>query len=129
MLERKDREISELVVVFVDVDGLKQVNDVHGHQAGDELLALIGEIIRAHLRSYDVGVRYGGDEFVCATPNLAAAEARARFDLISTVLKLLDPEHAISFGIATAEPGESLHRLIIRADTELLRARSSRRRK
>ena len=115
-------------MVFVDVDGLKQVNDVHGHQAGDELLALIGEVIRGSLRSYDMVVRYGGDEFVCAMPNLALKDARARFEKIAEVLALLDPKHGVSFGVAQAKPGESLHRLIIRADTDLLDVRSSRRR-
>ena len=68
-LARAHRTGSGLVLVFVDVDGLKQINDDHGHLAGDELLALISEVIRAHLRSYDTVVRYGGDEFVCAMPN------------------------------------------------------------
>ena len=69
-LSRAHRTGARLVVVFVDVDGLKKINDDHGHLAGDELLTLISEVIRAHLRSYDTVVRYGGDEFVCAMPNL-----------------------------------------------------------
>ena len=67
------------MLTFIDVDRLKQVNDLHGHQAGDELLALIAHVVRAHLRPYDIVVRYGGDEFVCATPNMSEAQARARF--------------------------------------------------
>ena len=70
MLARAHREGTALVLAFVDVDGLKQVNDLHGHQAGDELLALIGEVIRGHLRPYDIVVRYGGDEFVWRMPNV-----------------------------------------------------------
>jgi diguanylate cyclase (GGDEF)-like protein len=125
-VSRAQRERTSLTLAFVDVDKLKQVNDMHGHQAGDELLALIAQVVRAHLRPYDTVVRYGGDEFVCAAPNMSAQEARQRFDSIARVLRLIDPEHSISFGVAEARDGESLHRLIIRADADLLGARASR---
>jgi diguanylate cyclase (GGDEF)-like protein len=125
-LGRANRTGSGLAVVFVDVDGLKQINDDHGHLAGDELLALISEVIRAHLRSYDTVVRYGGDEFVCAMPHLGAAEAQARFEEIADVLRVLDPEHSISFGVAEAGTDDNLQSLISRADDGLLASRASR---
>ena len=125
-LARAHRTGSRLVVVFVDVDGLKRINDEHGHLAGDELLTLISEVVRAHLRSYDVVVRYGGDEFVCAMPNVDAGEAQARFAQIAEVLRLLNPEHSISFGVAEARPDDNLQALIIRADEGLLESRAVR---
>ena len=132
-LEQLTRELSRasriggtLVLVFVDVDGLKKINDDHGHLAGDELLTLVSEIIRAHLRSYDTVVRYGGDEFVCAMPNASAAQAQARFGKIADVLRVLNPDHSISFGVAEAGPDDNLQSLIIRADEGLLEARASR---
>ena len=64
-LERARRLGAKLVIAFLDVDGLKNVNDNHGHLAGDALLRLVGETLRANVRPYDVLVRYGGDEF-CA---------------------------------------------------------------
>jgi diguanylate cyclase (GGDEF)-like protein len=127
MLARAQREGTPLSLVFVDVDKLKLVNDRHGHQAGDELLALIGEVVRAHLRSYDAVVRYGGDEFVCGIANFSESDARARFDDIASILGLLDREHSISFGVAETRSGESLHRLITRADADLLHTRAARR--
>jgi len=78
-LERATRTGGALVLAFIDVDGLKQVNDSRGHLAGDALLRLAGETVRAHIRPSDVIVRYGGDEFVCAMSNLTALEARPRF--------------------------------------------------
>jgi diguanylate cyclase (GGDEF)-like protein len=63
-LERARRAEEGLVVAFVDVDGLKQVNDTEGHFAGDALLIPVANSLRAYLRSYDLVMRFGGDEFV-----------------------------------------------------------------
>lgn len=122
-LERAHRTGGTLVLAFVDVDGLKQVNDTQGHLAGDVLLRLVGETIRANVRPYDLIVRYGGDELVCAMPNLSALEARTRFQMIAAALTAVSPDHSITFGLAAAEPAESLQELLARADTDLLDAR------
>jgi diguanylate cyclase (GGDEF)-like protein len=125
-LERAHRTGAGLVLAFVDVDGLKVVNDSQGHLAGDALLRLLGETLRANLRPYDVIVRYGGDELLCAMPNLSAGEARARFEKIATALAGADGEHSVTFGLAEAEPSDSLQELIARADADFLEARHSR---
>jgi diguanylate cyclase (GGDEF)-like protein len=124
-LERAHRTGTTLVLAFVDVDGLKEVNDRHGHLAGDTLLQHVGETVRANVRPYDVIVRYGGDELVCAMPNLGAAEARARFEKIAAELTVINPEHSVTFGLAEAEPADNLQELIARADADLLEARRS----
>ena len=125
-LERAHRTGATLVLAFVDVDGLKQVNDSQGHLAGDALLRLVGETLRANVRPYDVIVRYGGDELVCAMPNLSGPEARARFKTIAAALKAVDAEHSVTFGLAGAEPADTLQELVARADADLLEARRSR---
>jgi diguanylate cyclase (GGDEF)-like protein len=122
-LERAQRTGAPLLLAFVDVIGLKDVNDTHGHQTGDALLHRVGTTMRANVRSYDVIVRYGGDEFICAMPNLGAPEARARFELIAASLAAIDPEHSITYGLAEAAEGDTVQELIARADAELLRAR------
>ena len=124
-LERAHRTGASLVLAFIDVDGLKQVNDSQGHLAGDALLRLVGETLRANVRPYDVIVRYGGDELVCAMPNLSAREARARFEPIAAALTAIDAEHSVTVGLAEAEPADSLQDLIARADADLLQARRS----
>jgi diguanylate cyclase (GGDEF)-like protein len=124
-LERAQRTNALLVLAFVDVDGLKQVNDSQGHLAGDKLLQLVGETLRANVRSYDVIVRYGGDELLCAMPNLSAPEARARFERIAAILTAANAEHSVTFGLAEAEPADSLQELIARTDADLLEARRS----
>jgi diguanylate cyclase (GGDEF)-like protein len=113
------------MLAFIDVDGLKQLNDSQGHLAGDALLQLLGETLRANVRSYDLIVRYGGDELICAMPNLRASEARTRFERITTLLTAADAKHSITFGLAEAKPADSLQDLIARADADLLKARRS----
>ena len=110
-LERAHRTGAALVLAFIDVDDLKQVNDSHGHLAGDALLKLVGETIRANIRPYDVIVRYGGDEFVCAMPNLSAPSARGRFDKIAAALTAVNAEHSVTVGVAEADPADSLQEL------------------
>jgi diguanylate cyclase (GGDEF)-like protein len=125
-LERAHRTGTLLMLAFIDVDGLKQLNDSRGHLAGDALLQLVGEIVRSNVRPYDVVLRYGGDELVCAMPNLSAAEARARFQKIAAALKAADAERSVSFGLAESEPTDSHERLIARAHANLLEGRRSR---
>ena len=124
-LERAHRTGAKLALAFVDVDGLKAVNDVHGHVAGDALLRLASDTIRANLRSYDVLVRYGGDELLCAMPNLTAADARKRFEKIAEALRSVNSAHSITFGLAEAESTDSLEELVARADDALLKSRRS----
>jgi diguanylate cyclase (GGDEF)-like protein len=125
-LERAHRTGASLVLAFVDIDGLKAVNDSQGHLAGDTLLRLLGETLRANVRPYDVIVRYGGDELLCAMPNLTVREARARFEKIAAALAAADPNHSVTFGLAEAEPADSLEELIDRADADFLEARNAR---
>lgn len=122
-LERAHRTGTSLVLAFVDVDDLKAVNDEQGHLAGDLLLQLVVGTLRANVRPYDVIVRYGGDEFVCAMPNLTAPEARARFERIAASLAAADADHSVTVGLAEAGPADSLQELIARADADLLEAR------
>ena len=53
------------MVAFIDVDGLKAVNDRRGHADGDELLRGVVQCVKRNLRPYDFIMRFGGDEFVC----------------------------------------------------------------
>jgi diguanylate cyclase (GGDEF)-like protein len=124
-LERAHRTGASLTLAFVAVKGLRQVSDSQGHLAGDALLRLVAETVRANLRPYDVVLRYGGGELVCAMPNLSATESRVRFDEIAAALRAVDPGHSVALGLAESEPADSLGELIARADANLLEARRS----
>jgi diguanylate cyclase (GGDEF)-like protein len=65
-------------VMFIDLDHFKQVNDLHGHDVGDELLKIIGGRLAAGLRSGDTVARQGGDEFVIVLAEIAHADDAAR---------------------------------------------------
>jgi len=63
-VQRSRRRGSKLAVIFMDLDGFKQINDLHGHDAGDALLVEVAERLRTHLRASDLLARLGGDEFL-----------------------------------------------------------------
>lgn len=64
MLEDMQKDDEEVFLLFMDIDGLKQVNDEFGHEAGDELIRGMAEIIKQCLTESQIAMRYGGDEFV-----------------------------------------------------------------
>lgn len=126
-LERCRRTGSRLVVAYVDVIGLKQVNDTLGHAAGDEVLKEAVIVMREHLRPYDLIVRLGGDEFVCAMSAMTEVEARERFDQVAAVLTDAHRSSGIRAGFGELLPDESVAHLIARADAQLLESRPAKR--
>jgi diguanylate cyclase (GGDEF)-like protein/PAS domain S-box-containing protein len=74
---RSRRYGEKAAVVFIDVDGLKRINDAHGHQAGDRALKEIAAAVRHRLRDTDVLARIGGDEFAVLVPYADQAQAQA----------------------------------------------------
>ena len=124
-IARAMRTSQPYVVAFVDVDNLKQTNDSLGHRAGDELLRRVVASIRAHLRSYDVIVRVGGDEFVCGLADLTLAEAVKRFSLVNTDLGV--SRAAISFGVSELTAYDTVDDLITRADAAMYEQRRKKR--
>jgi diguanylate cyclase (GGDEF)-like protein len=125
-IDRARRTSTELVVAFVDVNGLKAVNDTEGHLAGDSLLATVADSLRTCLRSYDLIMRYGGDEFVCALPNADTADVRRRFADVSSALAAGATKGSITVGFAEFGPNDTAEDLIRRADVDLLARREHR---
>jgi diguanylate cyclase (GGDEF)-like protein len=123
---RANRTGQGFVVAFLDVDGLKLTNDSLGHAAGDLLLRRVVETLRTQLRSYDLIVRFGGDEFVCALLALDIDQAAERFTLIRATLAA-EAHAAISVGLAEYRLHDSLETLLARADQALLAERQQRR--
>jgi diguanylate cyclase (GGDEF)-like protein len=122
--DRCRRTDGQLVVAYVDVVGLKRVNDSVGHAAGDAMLVRIVEAIKSHLRSYDLIIRLGGDEFLCVVSNMSVPDARERFDAIGAALADAPDGGQIRAGFGGLKPEDTVMDLIARADHDLLDSRA-----
>jgi diguanylate cyclase (GGDEF)-like protein len=125
-IDRAHRTGENLVAAYVDVDGLKAVNDQHGHHAGDQLLQDVVEVLRRDMRSYDLLIRLGGDEFLCVMPGLTSHQARRRFEHLETALPPGPTLRSLSFGLSELRDGEGPSGLIERADQNLISGRGAR---
>lgn len=122
-IARAQRAAQTLVLGFVDVVGLKAINDSDGHNAGDQVLRDVADALRTHLRPYDPIVRYGGDEFVCVLSGLSLTEAKDRLGAVNVALSEGHGHASVTIGLAELQPDDSLESLLQRADTDLYRQR------
>ena len=121
-IQRARREGHSLIAAYADVDGLKSVNDERGHAAGDAMLRTVADGFRRHMRPYDLFVRLGGDEFLCALPNVTLVEVRERFaDLLAELKDSRDG--SVSIGYSELRDGDSADELVRRADIAMLAER------
>src|SRR5262249_3448795 len=112
----------DLSVALIDLDDLKQINDVDGHLAGDDALRrLSGQLRHGVAGTHDVVARWGGDEFVVLLPGTDAAHARIAVEGVGRGLS--DHHLTISAGIADLRPGCNPEDLLRRADSALYRAK------
>lgn len=127
-MDRTDRTKEQLTVVFIDVDGLKGFNDGSGHGAGDDLLRAVVRCVTEEFRSYDLILRFGGDEFVCSLSGDGTDGILARFERISARLNDAIPGATISIGVAERRLEDTLEALIGRADDAMIASRGATRR-
>jgi diguanylate cyclase (GGDEF)-like protein/PAS domain S-box-containing protein len=126
------RQHQPLALMFMDLDHFKQINDRHGHDAGDELLKAVAQRVRGAVRASDTVCRLGGDEFVVLLPQVEAAldAERVARHILSEVSRPYRlgalPELQVSFSIGIAvfpEDGEDEATLMRRADTAMYQAK------
>lgn len=134
LLSLMKRRGEPLSVIIIDLDHFKQVNDHHGHEAGDRVLRAFADLARMSTRAEDLVCRYGGEEFVLLMPGARGDQAAARtLDLLQRFCSLaFDVSGGTAFtcsfsaGIATSPAdGDSLQRLIAQADQALYAAKAA----
>jgi diguanylate cyclase (GGDEF)-like protein len=119
-----------VAIAIVDLDRFKELNDTHGHDAGDRALRAFAKIATNRLRPTDVAARYGGEEFVLMLPGVTSTGAghvldRLRADLSEELDRTGAPRFSFSAGVVDAVPPFDLAAMISRADDALLAAKEA----
>ncbi|MGV8916953.1 MAG: putative bifunctional diguanylate cyclase/phosphodiesterase [Pseudomonas sp.] len=130
-LARTDRGDTSMVVLYLDLDGFKRINDSFGHDAGDRVLLWVSQQLKECLRPYDVLARMGGDEFTAVIdgleyPEQAAIIAEKLIERVSVRQQIdgLDVSLGASIGIATyPDCGADLDGLLRAADIAMYEAK------
>ena len=127
---RRQRYGQEFSLMMIDIDQFKQVNDTYGHQAGDEVLQQIAQVMLFQCRDSDFAARYGGEEFAIVLANTNASEAvnlaqrcRRQIEDMEFIFNGTTVKLTASFGVADAGDLLSTEALIQRADQALYRAK------
>jgi len=126
-IEKTRKTGKHLSLLMMDIDNFKQVNDTHGHLAGDAVLESLGKILQSHLRGGDFAARYGGEEFAILATSTTQNQA---FRMAENLRKRIESfdfpviKHAtVSIGCTTYLPPEDINDFIQRADFALYDAK------
>jgi len=126
-IERAKRAGQPFSILMLDVDHFKEYNDTHGHQAGDEVLARVGKVLRDSIRPYDCAARYGGEEFLVMLSATSLDLARESADRIRKQVRSEQFEEGlvtISIGVAEfPSQGDTATAVIGQADAALYEAK------
>lgn len=132
-LSRANRKNQPVSVVMMDIDHFKQLNDAHGHGAGDLVLKELGALLRGHMRGEDIACRFGGEEFVAILPGTSletavqrAEQWRLAFQAMRLPYEGQALQATLSFGIASfPRHGMTDEELLFKADDALYQAKRS----
>ena len=126
-LQRVKRYGGSLALILFDIDHFKAINDTYGHIAGDTVLKGIASLVRDTIRSNDVLVRWGGEEFMILAPHTGDEAA----DLAEKLCIAVETHHfpavrkvTASFGVSAYVPGDTLETIYARTDEALYRAKN-----
>jgi len=125
-----EREDSDFVLCFCDLDHFKHINDTFGHHTGDIVLQKFGEILRSSIREIDYAARFGGEEFVCLLVNTDIKNAvkvteRIRESLASFNFNDIAPSlrATVSIGVSNFRQFNTIQETMMNADNRMYRAK------
>ncbi|MBK9179368.1 MAG: GGDEF domain-containing protein [Acidimicrobiales bacterium] len=122
------RDLTPFTVAMGDLDHFKQLNDTHGHEAGDRALRLFAQVLRRTLRPGDLVARFGGEEFLLVFPSCSTVDAVSALERVREALALAlseggSPGFTASFGVADSNQGDDLDEIVAVADQALFAAK------
>lgn len=126
-IARHNRYGHPLAAIMADVDDFKAINDSMGHLVGDDVLREVATIIKSNVRTVDLAVRYGGEEFLVLCPDTGLESAHRLAEKLRRFLEVNDflgvGRVTMSFGVAQLVPGEEARTFLERADRKLYQAK------
>jgi diguanylate cyclase (GGDEF)-like protein len=129
IFEKLKKKPFEKSVILFDIDHFKSINDTYGHDVGDEVLRKVAAVVRKNLRKDDVIARWGGEEFVILLPKTNKKAATVVAEKLRNAIKSVKiPQMkgrviTASFGVTEVREGESLEKVLKRADEALYEAK------
>ena len=130
LLENQPTQFSETCLMVIDIDHFKQVNDVYGHLMGDQVIQFVAEKLKENIRTSDLLVRYGGDEFIVLIENVGmeralkiAEKIRSEIYEAKSVDNVRCPDLKVSISIGVAIGATSWMALLEKADRALFQAK------
>ncbi|SMP14985.1 diguanylate cyclase (GGDEF) domain-containing protein [Desulfurobacterium pacificum] len=128
-LERETAKVergeNRLLIIFLDLDNFKRVNDIYGHKKGDEVLRHVAQMLKEHFRKYDILARFGGDEFILGIILPPSSNRKEIEKILKRVENDIEKEFqefglSISYGIAVSpDEGKDVQKLIQLADKRM----------
>ena len=132
LIARVSRYGEKAAMLFVDIDGLKRINDSFGHSAGDEALIEVARVLTNGVRRSDCVARLGGDEFGILLAHADEDSARETAQRLGTMMeeceRICDGNRlplSIAIGITVLSPGDSAEAVIARADSAMYRQKAA----
>ena len=130
-IQRAERYLHPLSLIFIDIDHFKAINDTYGHMVGDQALLLIAKKMQASLRSQDTAYRFAGDEFTIILPETTSDNAKFVADRIKAEMEkeslvIREQEIAkitLSMGVAEYQRNEKKEQFVHRADVTMYEAK------